>query len=108
MTPPNCRAQPSPPSPPRWTDARVVDPACGSGAYLLGMMQELLALRDALFNETDAPDPRDEYDRKLHIIGSNLYGVDKDEFAVNIAQLRLWLSLAIEYEGGSPPAAAQS
>ena len=29
--------------------------------------------------------------------------MDKDEFAVNIAQLRLWLSLAIEYEGGSPP-----
>ena len=84
-------------------DVRVVDPACGSGAYLLGMMQELLALRDALFNETHAPDPRDEYDRKLHIIGSNLYGVDKDEFAVNIAQLRLWLSLAIEYEGGEPP-----
>lgn len=86
-------------------DVRVVDPACGSGAYLLGMMQELLALRDALFNENpdDDPDPRDEYNRKLHIISNNLYGVDKDDFAVNIAQLRLWLSLAIEYEGDNPP-----
>ena len=86
-------------------DVRVVDPACGSGAYLLGMMQELLALRDALFNENpdDDPEPLDEYNRKLHIISNNLYGVDKDDFAVNIAQLRLWLSLAIEYDGDNPP-----
>ena len=28
---------------------RICDPACGSGAYLLGMMSELLRLRDALF-----------------------------------------------------------
>lgn len=86
-------------------DVRVVDPACGSGAYLLGMMQELIDLRDALFNENaqDDPDPLDEYNRKLRIISANLYGVDKDDFAVNIAQLRLWLSLAIEYHGDHPP-----
>lgn len=86
-------------------DVRVVDPACGSGAYLLGMMQELIELRDALFNENahDDPDPLDEYNRKLRIISANLYGVDKDDFAVNIAQLRLWLSLAIEYDGDNPP-----
>ena len=81
----------------------VVDPACGSGAYLLGMMQEIIMLRDTLFNEVGDPDPRDEYQRKLHIISHSLYGVDKDEFAANIAMLRLWLSLAIEYDGDDDP-----
>ena len=81
----------------------TVDLACGSGAYLLGMMQEIIALRDALFNESGEADPRDEYQRKLHIIGRNLYGADIDKFAVNIAMLRLWLSLAIDYDGDDPP-----
>ena len=40
---------------------------------------------------------------KLEIIQRNLYGVDIDEFAVNIAMLRMWLSLAIDFEGESPP-----
>ena len=83
-------------------EVTTVDPACGSGAYLLGMLQELISLRDALFNESGEADPRDEYQRKLHIISRNLYGADIDNFAVNIAMLRLWLSLVIEYEGDKP------
>ena len=78
----------------------VVDPACGSGAYLLGMMQELVELQIELYNV--GVDARGLYDLKLHIIQRNLYGVDNDEFAVNIAMLRMWLSLAIEYEGEVP------
>ncbi len=78
----------------------VVDPACGSGAYLLGMMQELVDLRTVLFNV--GVDPRSLYELKLHVIQRNLYGADIDEFAVNIAMLRMWLSLAIEYEGEKP------
>ena len=78
----------------------VVDPACGSGAYLLGMLQELVDLQTVLFNV--GVDPRSLYDLKLHIIERNLYGVDNDDFAVNMAMLRLWLSLAIEYEGEKP------
>ena len=85
-------------------EVTAVDPACGSGAYLLGMLQELIVLRDALFNESGEPDPRDEYQRKMHIISRNLYGADIDNFAVNIAMLRLWLSLVIEYEGDEPEA----
>ena len=80
---------------------RICDPACGSGAYLLGMMSELLRLRDALFQSKQV-DPKSTYQRKLDIIQKNLYGVDKDEFAVNIAMLRLWLSLAIDYESDTP------
>ena len=80
---------------------RVCDPACGSGAYLLGMMGELLRLRDALF-QSKKVDSKTTYQRKLDIIQKNLYGVDKDKFAVNIAMLRLWLSLAVDYEGDIP------
>ena len=82
-------------------EVTVVDPACGSGAYLLGMMQELVELHLALYNAR--ADNRSLYELKLHIIQRNLYGVDNDEFAVNIAMLRMWLSLAIDYEGDSPP-----
>ena len=78
----------------------VVDPACGSGAYLLGMMQELADLQTTLFNA--GVDSKAIYDLKLEIIRRNLYGADIDDFAVNIAMLRLWLSLAIDYEGNDP------
>ena len=78
----------------------IVDPACGSGAYLLGMMQELVDLQTTLFNA--GADAKSIYDLKLEIIRRNLYGADIDNFAVNIAMLRLWLSLVIEYEGDKP------
>ena len=65
------------------------------------MMGELLRLREALFRSQNV-DPRTTYQRKLNIIQQNLYGVDKDEFAVNIAMLRLWLSLAVDYDDDTP------
>lgn len=79
----------------------VCDPACGSGAYLLGMLQELFELRRRLF-EVAKLDDVTAYQRKLEIIATNIYGVDIDPFAVNIARLRLWLSLVVEYEGSKP------
>ncbi len=83
-------------------EVRVCDPACGSGAYLLGMLHGLLDLRDALFARHRL-DSDSVYQRKLEIIQHNLYGVDLDPFAVNIARLRLWLSLIVDYEGETPP-----
>ena len=79
----------------------VCDPACGSGAYLLGMMHELLDLRQCLF-QTRQVDNKTMYQRKLDVIQTNIYGVDIADFAVNIARLRLWLSLAVDYEGPEP------
>ena len=81
---------------------KVCDPACGSGAYLVGMLHELLDLRACLF-ATAKLDAKSVYERKLEIIQNNLYGVDLDQFAVNIARLRLWLSLAVDFEGTTPP-----
>ena len=83
------------------SEVTAVDPACGSGAYLLGMMQELIELQTTLYNV--GVDSKAVYELKLEIIQRNLYGVDIDEFAVNIAMLRMWLSLAIDFEGESPP-----
>lgn len=75
----------------------ICDPACGSGAYLVGMLHELIDLRLVLFNRKEI-DAITGYQRKLEIIQSNIYGVDIDPFAVNIARLRLWLSLIVEFD----------
>ncbi|MBE2236208.1 MAG: Eco57I restriction-modification methylase domain-containing protein, partial [Caldilineaceae bacterium] len=83
-------------------EVTICDPACGSGAYLLGMMHELMDLRGALAARATV-DHQTLYEQKLEIIQRNLYGVDIDPFAVNIARLRLWLSLIVEYEGETPP-----
>ncbi len=80
---------------------RVCDPACGSGAYLLGILHELIELRQALFISQNL-DSSTMYDRKLEIIRENLYGVDIDPFAINIARLRLWLSLIVDFSGSVP------
>jgi methylase of polypeptide subunit release factors len=81
----------------------VCDLACGSGAYLLGMLHELLDLRTCLFAANQKLDAPTAHERKLEIIERNLYGVDLDSFAVNIARLRLWLSLAVDFDGKVPP-----
>lgn len=81
---------------------RICDPACGSGAYLLGMLHELNELTHLLDTRAEQETAQDEYHRKLKIVQNNLYGVDIDPFAVNIARLRLWLTLAVEYAGNIP------
>jgi len=83
-------------------DLKAVDPACGSGAYLLGLLQELVILYRSLYDKKLVEDPRTLYDLKLRIIGRSLYGVDLDPFATSIARLRLWLSLAVEAEKPAP------
>ena len=93
-------------SPLKETDARkiiealdnlkAVDPACGSGAYLLGLLQEIVAIYRLLYSERLTRDSRSLYELKLRIISHNLYGVDIDPFATNIAMLRLWLSIAVD------------
>ena len=77
---------------------KIVDPACGSGAYLLGMLHELHALTNLLQTRAQPASARDDYQLKLRIIERNVYGVDNDNLAVQIARFRLWLSLIIEYD----------
>lgn len=76
----------------------VCDPAIGSGAFPVGMMQEIVRARSALtpyFNDTHERTP---YHFKRHAIQNCLYGVDIDPGAVEIAKLRLWLSLVVDEE----------
>ena len=80
---------------------RAVDLACGSGAFLLGMLQEIVALNESLFRAGHTAESL--YRQKLDIITNNIYGADKDALAVSTAMLRLWLSLAVDFDGDGPP-----
>lgn len=81
---------------------KVVDPACGSGAYLLGMLQELYALFNLMNLRFGELDSNQQHERKLWIIENNIYGVDLQAFATNTAMLRLWLTLLVEDTGARP------
>jgi type I restriction-modification system DNA methylase subunit len=75
---------------------KAVDPACGSGAYLLGLLHEMVDLYRLLYSEKLKSDDRELHNLKLRIISNSIYGVDIDKFATNIAMLRLWLSLSVD------------
>lgn len=77
-------------------DLRAVDPACGSGAYLLGLLHEIVDLYRLLYSEKLKADARELHRIKLDIIQNSLYGTDIDPFATSIAMLRLWLSLTVD------------
>ena len=77
---------------------RVCDPAIGSGAFPLGMMSEIVRARNALTTYLGDEETRTMYNFKRHAIHNCLYGVDIDPGAVEIAKLRLWLSLMVDEE----------
>ena len=73
---------------------KVCDPAVGSGAFPLGMLNEIIRARAALaVHRQQKPD---YFELKKHTIINSLYGVDLDGGAVEIAKLRLWLALVVE------------
>ena len=72
----------------------VVDPACGSGAFLVGMMQVIVELRKLLWEQAGKNIASfNDFDDRKKIIERSLYGVDVKDWAIAIAQLRLWLTL---------------
>ncbi|HEX2167458.1 MAG TPA: hypothetical protein VHG09_09540, partial [Longimicrobiales bacterium] len=70
---------------------RILDPACGSGAFLLGALARLEAAQGCACR--DAGDPTDAIARRRRIVAESLHGVDLLEDAALICSLRLWLSL---------------
>lgn len=80
------------------TDITVCDPAVGSGAFLVGMMTEIVRARSSLTPYFNDVHERAPYFFKRHAIQNCLYGVDIDLGAVEIAKLRLWLSLVVDEE----------
>jgi hypothetical protein len=75
---------------------RVLDPAIGSGAFPMGMLQTMIEI---LSNIDKAAD---KAELKRSIIENSIYGVDIDSDAVEIAKLRFWLSLTVDEESPSP------
>ena len=78
-------------------EVKICDPAIGSGAFPMGLLNELLHCREVLSGE--------HYDRaeiKKNIIQNNIYGVDIEKGAVDIARLRFWLSIVVDEETPSP------
>ena len=77
----------------------IVDPAVGSGAFLVGMLNQIVKLRLSLqqFTKTHIS----KYEMKLQAIQNSLYGVDIEFDAIEIAKLRLWLSLIVDEDASS-------
>lgn len=73
---------------------KIVDPACGSGGYLVMFLNILFSLMADLTKRRNLQP--ESYNLKKQIIEHSLYGVDVNNWAINIARLRLWLNLIIE------------
>jgi adenine-specific DNA-methyltransferase len=91
---------------------KILDPACGSGAYPIGILQKLLWIlsqvdpsgedyldsADYVGTENWLSDSRKDYLRKQKIIRDTIFGVDIQSIAVEIAKLRCFLTLIVDQE----------
>lgn len=101
-------------------DIKVLDPACGSGAFPMGVLQKMLLVlqkvdysaensilnvlkdiknpvhRKLIENKLTQDDDLDDYARKLNIIQRSIYGIDIQPIAVEISKLRFFLSLIVD------------
>lgn len=76
---------------------KICDPAIGSGAFPIGLLNELVRCKEAIYG-----DKKGRADIKREIIRDNIYGVDIEKGAVDIARLRFWLSLVVDEDTPSP------
>jgi hypothetical protein len=76
-------------------DLRVIDPACGSGAFLVGVIdriaEELARARSGPAEPSDAQRAIARRD----VLAQCIYGVDKDPFAVELCKVALWIHCAV-------------
>jgi hypothetical protein len=75
-------------------NAQIVDPACGSGAFLVGMLHVLMELYSQILKRLN--ERLNLFKTKKEIINNNLYGADIKDWAVRVAELRMWLTLLVE------------
>lgn len=73
---------------------KICDPAIGSGAFPIGMLNGIVQLRTLL--NAEFYDPGERAKLKKSIIQNSIYGVDLDIGAVEIARLRFWLALVVD------------
>ena len=77
-------------------EVKICDPAIGSGAFPMGLLNELWRCREAV-EETSS-----RVKLKKEIIENNIYGVDIEKGAIDIARLRFWLSIVVDAEEPEP------
>lgn len=79
----------------------ICDPAVGSGAFPVGMLHAMVSIVSKLDVRLEGPSILSrrnyDYDLKKKIIENCLYGVDIQDQAVRLCELRLWLSLIVDY-----------
>jgi len=73
---------------------KICDPAIGSGAFPMGLLLEIFAIKEAIAYQLDLQWNPAEV--KENIIQNSIYGVDIEKGAVDIARLRFWLSLVVD------------
>ena len=76
-------------------NVKICDPAIGSGAFPMGLLRQLYLCQCAIHPGLEE---KNAADVKRHIIQNNIYGVDIEKGAVDIARLRFWLSLIVDEE----------
>lgn len=72
-------------------EAKILDPACGSGAYPMGILNRMVDILKKLHDESESL-----YNLKLHLIENCIYGIDIQTIAVQISKLRFFISLICE------------
>jgi Eco57I restriction-modification methylase len=75
---------------------KICDPAIGSGAFPMGLLKEIFDCRRLLYGYLKNNDVFNPAEIKKQIIQDNIYGVDKENGAVEIARLRFWLALVVD------------
>lgn len=75
-------------------EIKILDPACGSGAFPMGILNRMVSLLEKLACHKE----KTIYDLKLHLIEECIYGVDIQTIAVQISKLRFFISLIVEQE----------
>ncbi len=110
-------------------NVKICDPAIGSGAFPMGLLNELWRCREALGERATSPSqmgtqatglsqagslcskegqagslyPYSRAALKREIIENNIYGVDIEKGAIDIARLRFWLSIVVDAEWNVNP-----
>ncbi|HET9455474.1 MAG TPA: N-6 DNA methylase [Gemmatimonadaceae bacterium] len=77
-------------------EIRVLDPACGSGAFLVYVLERIAERRLHAGEAATIPDLRRD------VLARSIFGVDRNPTAVWLCELRLWLSVVIEMQEPDP------
>lgn len=83
-------------------NVKVCDPAIGSGAFPMGVLNVLYHTRQLLYGFTQANKDFSPEKVKREIIQNNIFGVDIEQGAVDIARLRFWLALVVDGKEPKP------